>query len=122
MSALGDACAGIQALDRATAEVLKYYADVHSSIHFAANRFLHKCRLVACDHYAANLKAERHIAAERANWMSLVVGCESHSSVGVHIKVTDLVPHCIRGSIALALSVTMAGMMSKFRASPKGRD
>jgi len=111
---IGECIAGLQVVDRTTAEVLRYCCQLRNTTGLASRRFPLRIRCAAVDHYQANLKSERVFAKERG-FLSLVVGCESHSVSNIHAKTMLLLDYHISGCINLALSVEMAGYMNRFR-------
>jgi len=111
---VGDSLTALQACDRTIAEVLRHLVKLRSCATLGSRPFRSKARMVTVDRFSGNLKAERALQHD-LQWLSLVIGCEAHGVARVHTKALGLMDFDISGAMHLALSVTMAGTMQKFK-------
>lgn len=76
-----------------------------------------KVRLAVSDRLAANMKAERALAADRGDgWSSLVLPCDIHRVSGAQTKALELLKSEVSLMINMSLSLRLAGNMKRFRA------
>ena len=116
----GNPVTWIQTLESASAECLKAALQAASPVSRASQAFGMRVRAATSDRLAANLKAERALAAERGlGWVSLQSACDVHSVAGAHTKALAFVSEFISLMVNLSLSLRLHGNMRRFRACLK---
>ena len=114
----GNPVTWVQTLESASA--LKAALQATSPVSRASQAFGMRVRAATRDRLAANLKAERALAAERGlGWVSLQSACDVHSVAGAHAKALAFVSDFISLMVDLSLSLRLHGNMRRFRACLK---
>ena len=110
----GNPVTWIQTLESASAECLKAALQATSPVPRASQAFGMRVRAATSDRLAANLKAERALAAERGlGWVSLQSACDVRSAAGAHTKALAFVSDFISFMVNLSLSLRLHGNMRR---------
>jgi len=116
----GNPVSWIQTLESTSAECLKAALQAVSPVSRASQAFCLRVRAATSDRLAANLKAERALAAERGpEWTSLQSACDVHSVAGAQTKALAFLSEFISLMVNLSLSLRLHGNTRRFRACLK---
>ena len=109
----------LQAIDRGTSECLLAcqldLEDLVPEMRRVADSFQNKIQHTVTDRNAANIKAERALAAADTTWALVHQFCDSHKIAQIQTQTTGMLDLRISGVIALALSMQHAGSTQQLR-------